>query len=676
MSNDAVVVCRGLCFSLRGRPFGLLLRFCLLCLLGVSPAGWAAQANLGYRWIALSANGSRVAALEVRGADAAVVVRRVDNAAIDYRISLCGYCTLTGLAFAPDGRRITLLLQDSGTHLTQIVLADGAATRLLTTIAGYAALPRWSPDGARLALLVTVWPRKEAGAVQAGARLTGEMGALVDTQRIAVLPAEGGLARLVSRTGDYIYEYDWLPNGSGFVAVSAPGNGDNNWWIARLVAVDLVNGALREIYRPVGQITSPVVLADGRTVAFIEGLMSDLATASGEVWTVPLDGGAAHSVTPAYPGSFTGLARSGAQLVATAILGDRTALVPVDVTRGAGEPVWQQSASAFPVAMDVAGRTVAMAVQDFEQPPTLWAGALSGVGGVAGVFGASGVSGGVGDGVADNKAAPLARLGNMPDDAPAPPALQVQRLAWRNDGRELQGWLLTPRTGPVRGLVVDVHGGPTATVLPEYVDGDVRGALLAHGYALFLPNPRGSSGRGEAFKRLVVRDFGQGDFADILTGVDVALQRAGAVGKPVGLMGASYGGYLAMWANTRTDRFVALVAGAGIANWISYAGQNGINEWLRPFFGATPYDDPAIYRAASPIENIRRARTPTLLYVGERDIETPAAQSLEYWRALRTLGVDTTLVVYAGEGHAIVSTQNAIDLRQRIVAWFDKYLGR
>jgi dipeptidyl aminopeptidase/acylaminoacyl peptidase len=86
------------------------------------------------------------------------------------------------------------------------------------------------------------------------------------------------------------------------------------------------------------------------------------------------------------------------------------------------------------------------------------------------------------------------------------------------------------------------------------------------------------------------------------------------------------------------------------------------------------YEDAAPYRAASPIEAIRRAKSPTLLYVGERDIETPAAQSLEYWRALRALGVASTLMVYAGEGHAIQSAQNIADVNRRVVGWFDRYL--
>ena len=617
------------------------------------------------RWIAIAQDGTQVAALEPAAAlpvatvspALSVAVRNRIDGSTRYRVTLCAGCAVTGLLFTPDGRALVLLQQDTRSRTTQLLWSDGASSRVLTTIAGFAAHPRWSPDGTQLSLLATISPRKEAGAIQAGEAMTGEIGARVDTQRIAVVAADGGLARLVSRAGDYVYDHDWLPGGNGFVAVSAPGNGDNNWWIARLVTVALADGALREVFDPRGmQIARPVVQADGRSVAFIGGLMSDLATANGEVWTVPLDGGRAVNLTPGFAGSFTALSRRGAGWVGVAQMDGDVALVPIEPVApasagGLAAPLWRQPVQVGPVAFDAQGQTVAMGVQAFDRAPELQMG-------------------------------PLTAPARLPADAaPSTPrasaSAQAERVTWRNDGRELQGWLLLPPAGKaVRGLVTDVHGGPAAAWQPEYVDAqDPRGQLLNRGVAIFLPNPRGSSGRGEAFKRLVVRDVGQGDFSDVMSGIDAVLTRLPPeAARHLGLMGASYGGYLAMWANTRTERFSAIVAGSGIANWVSYAGQNGINEWLRPYFGTTVYEDAAPYRAASPIEAMRRAKSPTLLYVGERDIETPAAQSLEYWRALRALGVASTLMVYAGEGHAIQSPQNVADLNRRIVGWFDRYL--
>jgi dipeptidyl aminopeptidase/acylaminoacyl peptidase len=157
-------------------------------------------------------------------------------------------------------------------------------------------------------------------------------------------------------------------------------------------------------------------------------------------------------------------------------------------------------------------------------------------------------------------------------------------------------------------------------------------------------------------------------------GVDAVEKIAPVDDARLGLYGHSYGGWMAMWVNTQTHRFKAIVAGAGVANWSSYYGQNGIDQWMIPFFGASYYDDPRVYREASPIEFIRQAKTPTLIYVGERDVECPAPQSLEYWHGLREMGTPTQLFIYAGEGHHFHKLTDLEDLRARIVGWFDKYL--
>jgi dipeptidyl aminopeptidase/acylaminoacyl peptidase len=126
---------------------------------------------------------------------------------------------------------------------------------------------------------------------------------------------------------------------------------------------------------------------------------------------------------------------------------------------------------------------------------------------------------------------------------------------------------------------------------------------------------------------------------------------------------------MTMWTVTQTRRFRAAVAGAGIANWQSYYGQNGIARWMLPYFGGSVYDDPAIYARSSPINFVKKVTTPTLVLVGERDIECPPPQSFEFWRALRARGVPTTLVVYAGEGHGIGKPENRLDALRRTVRW-------
>jgi dipeptidyl aminopeptidase/acylaminoacyl peptidase len=129
---------------------------------------------------------------------------------------------------------------------------------------------------------------------------------------------------------------------------------------------------------------------------------------------------------------------------------------------------------------------------------------------------------------------------------------------------------------------------------------------------------------------------------------------------------------MAMWAVTQTHRFRAAMAGAGIANWQSYYGQNSIDQWLIPYFGASVYDDPKIYARSSPIEFIKNVKTPTLIVVGERDGECPPPQSYEFWHALQTLGVKNQFVIYPGEGHSFNDPAHTRDVVSRAIDWFEE----
>jgi dipeptidyl aminopeptidase/acylaminoacyl peptidase len=264
------------------------------------------------------------------------------------------------------------------------------------------------------------------------------------------------------------------------------------------------------------------------------------------------------------------------------------------------------------------------------------------------------------------------------DNAALPALVKAQNITWKSDGFDVQGWLLAPAKlapGKTYPMIVQVHGGPSSSWAPAYVGRGTTADLINHGYFVFLPNPRGSYGQGLSFIRANVRDLGGGDLRDILSGVDAVLKAAPVDGQRLGVFGHSYGGFMTMWAVTHTDRFKAGVAGAGIANWSSYYGQNGIAEWMPPFFGDTFYNDPAIYDKLSPIRYIKNAKTPTFIYVGERDVETPAPQSLEFFAGLKAMHVPTSLVIYEGEGHGIRKPEHVRDLSERIVGWFDKYLA-
>ena len=255
---------------------------------------------------------------------------------------------------------------------------------------------------------------------------------------------------------------------------------------------------------------------------------------------------------------------------------------------------------------------------------------------------------------------------------------QLKSVHWSNGDLKIQGWLMYPTdydAGKRYPMVVVVHGGPAGVAHMGWPEAFFNiYDLSAHGYFVLFPNPRGSFGQGEKFTAANVKDFGYGDFKDILAGVDEVVKTLPVDNNRVGITGWSYGGYMSMWAVTQTNRFRAAVAGAGIVNWQSYYGQNDIDEWMPPYFGATVYDDPAVYAKSAPITFIKNVKTPTLVLVGQYDGECPMPQSREFWWALKTLGVKTQLVIYPGEGHEFLQSEHRRDVIDRLTGWFDQYL--
>jgi len=629
----------------------------LALFLAVAPA--LAQPAHKFQDLAIAPKGDLLAVLEAPSDDprahSVVTLRRVADGTIVRRIDPCPHCFYSDPTFGPDGL-LAFVAQDRALGTAALDQADAAGTvRAIAMIRGIAQMPRFSPDGRRIALLVTLNAAKEAGATQAGVRQIGEIGESHDEQRIAVFDVAGAVTpdavRPISPAGPYIYEYDWTPDGRGFVASTAPGNGDDNWWVATIDAIDAATGAVREIAKPATQVNFPRVSPDGKTVAFIGGLMSDFGSVGGNVWTVPFTGGTPVDLTPGYKASVTSLYWLADGLRGTVLAGPDAQLVRFD-SGGRANILWSKPAGLAAgdgkAAFSTDGRIAASVVQDFEHAPAIYAG-------------------------------PVTALRQVTHDNDAMPALVTARsLTWTNEGFSIQGWLLAPRGADPKArapMIVDVHGGPSSAHRLTYTgEGTLTAALVAAGYYVFLPNPRGSFGQGEAFTAANRRDFGGGDLRDILAGVDAVETIAPVDDHRLGLVGASYGGFMAMWANTQTHRFKGIVAAAGLSNWISYYGINGIDQWMLPFFGKSMYDDPDIYWAVSAIRTIKQARTPTFIYVGERDIEVPPTQSVEYWHGLKAMGVPTSLVIYPDEGHILRDPAHKADANKRAVAWFDRYV--
>lgn len=257
---------------------------------------------------------------------------------------------------------------------------------------------------------------------------------------------------------------------------------------------------------------------------------------------------------------------------------------------------------------------------------------------------------------------------------------QSEVINWKSkDGAIIEGVLHKPKDyDPSKKypLLVVIHGGPTGidtpTPVPAYVYPIVQ--WLDKGCLVLRPNYRGSAGYGEAFRSLNVKNLGVGDMWDVMSGVEY-LDKKGMIDKTkMGSMGWSQGGYISAFLTTNTDVFKAISVGAGISNWMTYYVNTDIHPFTRQYLKATPWSDEMIYKKTSPMTNINKAKTPTLIQHGEFDKRVPIANAYELLQGLRDKNVPAELIVYKGFGHGITKPKERLAATWHNWQWFNKYV--
>lgn len=674
-----------------------------------SSSGTSAQARIdqviaslrrGYSigQVAVSPNGKRVAWIE--GGRGGGILHTADLHAADRNRLGKGEavqadsgwagCAANSPLWMPDSVHL-VFLSNCGTEGSQqnfyLAGEPGKEPRRISSLEGEVDDPAISPDGRTIGFLYVPGATRPAGALaamNAPSGVIGEDG--VEVQRLATVAIGKEPARptFVSPANLHVYEFDWAPDAAAVTYTAAEPPGENNWWVAKLYTQRLgeqskelldpatVPGALHGL-----QIAVPRWSPDGRQIAFIGGLMSDQGVTGGDLWTIATTGGAPVNLTPGHPATVEWFTWDNSHaLYLNELAGGEVRLVRLtpqpSEPQPSAAPLWEEPVFHLPVTTGANGLEMSLSAS---ADRSLFVFHASSISTPPEIFAAQAKTPASGLAAAAPRVMQLSRFNQGLEPAWG----KSESLAWTSDGLQVQGWLILPRDYDARKkypMIVEVHGGPSSADTSRWGGSFALNpaAFSAMGYFVLLPNPRGSFGQGEAFTQANRKDFGHGDLRDILAGVDRVAASYPVDLNRVGITGWSYGGFMTMFSVTQTQRFHAAVAGAGIANWQSYYGENSIDQWMIPFFGASVYDDPAVYAKSSAINYIDQVKTPTLVVVGDRDGECPAPQSFEFWHGLRDHHVPTQLVVYPNEGHGFSNPAHSRDVLERAIAWFDKYL--
>lgn len=572
--------------------------------------------------------------------------------------------------FSPDGRHIAFLSDRHQAGDFQLYLLDrtSGAVRPTARVGGWVEYLHWSPDGRRILL----------GAAGHGADIAGTQGAVttrkIDRETPSWMPAvEIGdetyrwrrawvyelatdRVRQVSNA-DNIWEAVWCGN-EALAAVMSPGPGEGLWYGARLHIVEIETGGSREIYAPKDQLGWPAASPSGKHLAIIEAVCSDRWIVAGELRLIETAWGTIHRIDTRGVNITATQWRSERKLLLAGVRGFEMVVGLYDATSRVFTEIWaSQDIFTAPPCINVSGLNetgdCVLVGESFVRAPEIAA-------------------------IRNGKYRSVKSF-DLGYASQAKVIKAVEQICWKApDGLDIQGWLLKPEgEGPYR-LVMNIHGGPVAHWRPMWL-GRPRTTpvlmLLKRGYAVFFPNPRGSSGRGQGFARHVVGDMGGVDTHDYLSGLDHLVDQGLADPERLGVMGISYGGFMTSWLVTQDARFAAAVPVAPVSNRVSQRLTCTHTHFVDLFL-ADKYDNPGgKYFTRSPIMHAHKARTPTLNICGALDRCTPPAEAMQFHNALLENHVRSVLVTYPEEGHGVRKFPAAIDYAARVVAWFEEHMS-
>lgn len=568
-------------------------------------------------------------------------------------------------SFSPDGEFLAFTSSRSKKNQVWVMRVMGGEAEQVTEAKNGVATYQWSPDGEYIAYTMKDPDTEE----EEKARKEKRDVILVDQNfkynhlyKVTVAKDEDGkrnTKRLTS--GDFhIMSFDWSPDNKHIVFSHKPDprtNTSRSGTDISMVPAD--SGAVKPLVARPGADRNPEYSPNGKWVAFISHGGQPENIGLGDLYIISAAGGTPKKLAETPDRNIRSIEWSsdGKRIFLTETF--RTFRHVLAVPLNGNEPGFITSGDGIFGSVSFNRKTSQMAFtyQNFNTPVEVYTSPV--------------------------RKLDMKKLTEVNENVPKPKMGRTELIKWKSkDGLDIEGLLTYPvnyekeRSYP---LILNIHGGP-AGVYTQSFTGNPSIYMIQYfaqkGYAVLRSNPRGSTGYGKDFRYANFKDWGFGDYEDIMSGVDKVINMG--VGHPDSLcvMGWSYGGYMTSYVVTKTNRFKAASMGAGLPNLISMTTTTDIPDYLVAHMGGELWEDYETYEKHSAIYRIKNVTTPTQVIHGAKDLRVPFTQGQEFYVALSRIGVPTEMVVYPRTPHGPREPKFLMDVSERILTWFEKHLGR
>ena len=567
--------------------------------------------------------------------------------------------------WSPDGVWLAFTSKRGEKNQLFRMRARGGEAERLTDVKADIGAYLWSPDGSRIGFLMSD-PKSEdeekRDKSKDDAFWVDEDLKYVRLYSVAVEKDAQGKREPKSLTAfdRSIASFDWSPDGRALAISHTLTAKADDWTTAALATVDAETGAITPLYESTAAASQPLYSPDGGTIACTLSDDPPQWAFSSVIHLIPATGGVPRALTATSNAGpiLVGWSADGGSLYFGETTGTQAHGYTMDIRSGVIRPLTSGPGLLSEPHLNRSRQKLGFVFQSSEQPAQACVSAVE-------AFAPVRVSG----------------SSTVRSDAPFPPLGRTEALRWQStEGLEIEG-LLTYPVGYTEGqrvpLLLVIHGGPAGCYSQTFIGNPniyPVASFAAQGYAVLRCNPRGSTGYGKDFRYANRKDWGGGDYRDLMAGVDHVIALGVADPERMGVMGWSYGGFMTSWIITQTHRFKAASVGAGVTNIMSFNGTADIPSFIPDYFGAESWEDLELYRDHCAMFQVKGVKTPTLIQHGDADVRVPISQGYELYNALRRQNVETRMIVLPRQPHGPTEPRMLLKVMQTNLDWFAKYV--